>query len=188
MSHYKSNELNQNTVKEKIQIINGDNNKRRCLVFLDLFIKIFKKYQDDLKKDNSIDFDDMIIEGRKNLENQNLRYVIVDEFQDISQARAKLLSKIKKLNNAKLYCVGDDWQAINKFSGGDVTIFTLDFKKMFGHYERVDIDTTFRYGNLINNISSSFIQKNPTQLNKKVFSEFRIENCEVPKEQFVYIY
>ena len=102
----------------------------------------------------------MIIEGRKKLEKQNLKYVIVDEFQDISQARAKLLKKIKELNNAKLYCVGDDWQAINKFSGGDVTIFTLDFKKLFGHYERVDIDTTFRYGNIINNISSSFVQKN----------------------------
>jgi len=168
MSHYKSNELNEKKVKDKILTIIGDNNKRRCLVFLNLFIKIFNKYQADLKKDNSIDFDDMIIEGRKELQIQNLKYVIVDEFQDISQARAKFLKKIKELNHAKLYCVGDDWQAINKFSGGDVTIFTLDFKKLFGHYERVDIDTTFRYGNLINNISSEFIQKNPSQLEKKV--------------------
>ncbi len=179
MSHYKSNELDEKKVKEKIQIINGDNNKRRCLVFLNLFLEIFKKYQDDLKKDNSIDFDDMIIEGRKKLENQNLKYVIVDEFQDISQARAKLLKKIKEFNNAKLYCVGDDWQAINKFSGGDVTIFTLDFKRLFGHYERVDIDTTFRYGNIINNISSSFIQKNPSQLNKKVNPIKDIKNSSI---------
>ena len=168
MSHYKSNELNEKKVKDKILIINGDNNKRRCLVFLNLFIKIFNMYQEDLKKDNSIDFDDMIIEGRKELQIQNLKYVIVDEFQDISQSRAKLLVKIKELNNAKLYCVGDDWQAINKYAGGDVTIFTLDFKKLFGHYERVDIDTTFRYGNLINKISSEFVQKNPSQLQKKV--------------------
>ncbi len=168
MSHYKSNELNEKKVKDKILTIIGDNNKRRCLVFLNLFIKIFNKYQEDLKKDNSIDFDDMVIEGRKELQVQGLKYVIVDEFQDISQARAKFLKKIKELNNAKLYCVGDDWQAINKFNGGDVTIFTLDFKKLFGHYERVDIDTTFRYGNLINDISSEFIQKNPSQLEKKV--------------------
>tara|TARA_Y100000294_G_scaffold85604_1_gene80170 strand:+ start:129 stop:2990 length:2862 start_codon:yes stop_codon:yes gene_type:complete len=168
MSHYKSNELNEKKVKDKILAINGDNSKRRCLVFLNLFIKIFNKYQANLKKDNLIDYDDMIIEGRKELKTQNLKYVIVDEFQDISQARAKLLKKIKELNNAKLYCVGDDWQSINKHSGGDITIFTLDFKKLFGHYERVDIDTTFRYGNLINNISSEFIQKNPSQLEKKV--------------------
>ena len=179
MSHYKSNELNEKKVKEKIQVINGDNNKRRCLVFLNLFLQIFKKYQEDLKKENAIDFDDMIIEGRKKLEKQNLKYVIVDEFQDISQARAKLLKKIKELNNAKLYCVGDDWQAINKFSGGDVTIFTLDFKKLFGHYERVDIDTTFRYGNIINNISSSFVQKNPAQLNKKVTPIKDIKNSSI---------
>ncbi len=172
MSHYKSNELNEKKVKDKILTIIGDNNKRRCLVFLNLFIKIFNKYQADLKKDYSIDFDDMIIEGRKELQTQNLKYIIVDEFQDISQARAKFLRKIQEINQAKLYCVGDDWQAINKFSGGDVTIFTLDFKKLFGHYERVDIDTTFRYGNLINNISSQFIQKNPSQLEKKV-SPFR---------------
>ena len=179
MSHYKSNELNEKDVKEKIQIITGDNNKRRCLVFLNLFIKIFRKYQEDLKSDNAIDFDDMIIDGRKNLETQNLKYIIVDEFQDISQARAKLLKEIKDINNAKLYCVGDDWQAINKFSGGDVTIFTLDFKKMFGHYERVDIDTTFRYGNLINDISSTFIQKNPSQLNKKVTPQKDIKGSSI---------
>ena len=79
--------------------------------FFNLFLQIFKKYQEDLKKENAIDFDDMIIEGRKKLEKQNLKYVIVDEFQDISQARAKLLKKIKELNNAKLYC-GDDWQQL----------------------------------------------------------------------------
>lgn len=168
MSHYKSNELNEKKAKYKILTIIGDNNKRRCLVFLNLFIKIFNKYQSNLKKDNLIDYDDMIIEGRKNLKDESLKYVIVDEFQDISQARAKFLKKIKELNNAKLYCVGDDWQSINKHSGGDITIFTLDFKKLFGHFERIDIDTTFRYGNLINDISSEFIQKNPSQLKKKV--------------------
>tara|TARA_Y100000294_G_C8563825_1_gene340075 strand:+ start:99 stop:2942 length:2844 start_codon:yes stop_codon:yes gene_type:complete len=168
LSHYKSNELTEKQVKNKISSINGDNNKRRCLIFLELFIQIFNEYEAGLKKDNSIDFDDMIIEGRKQLENENFKYVIVDEFQDISQGRAKFLKKIKELNSAKLYCVGDDWQAINKFSGGDVTIFTLDFKNTFGHFELVDIDTTFRYGNLINNISSEFVQKNPSQFKKKV--------------------
>lgn len=168
LSHYKSNELTDEKVKNRIIRIVGDNNVRRCLVFLNLFLKIFNKYQSNLKDENSIDFDDMIIEGRKKLVKENFKYIIVDEFQDISQGRAKFLKAIKDINKSKLYCVGDDWQAINQFSGGDVTIFTLDFKNLFGHFERVDIDTTFRYGNLINNISSRFIQKNPTQLNKTV--------------------
>jgi DNA helicase IV len=168
LSHYKSNELTDKVIKNRIIVINGDNNKRRCLVFLELFLQIFEKYQSSLKKEKSIDFDDMIIEGRKKLEIENFKYVIVDEFQDISQGRAKFLKRIKELNNAKLFCVGDDWQAINQFSGGDVTIFTLDFENLYGYFERVDVDTTFRYGNLINNISSKFVQKNPSQLKKKV--------------------
>ena len=108
----------------------------------DLFLKIFGNYQNDLKKDKSIDFDDMIIEGREKLQIEDFKYVIVDEFQDISQGRAKFLKRIKERNNAKLYCVGDDWRAINQFSGGDVTIFTKDFENLYGHFERVDIDTT----------------------------------------------
>ena len=50
MAHFKSNELNEKKVKDKIFTINGDNNKKRCLVFLNLFIKIFDKYQSKLKK------------------------------------------------------------------------------------------------------------------------------------------
>ena len=168
LSHYKSNELAEKDIKNRILGVNGDNNKKRCLVFLDLFLKIFNNYQSDLKKDKSIDFDDMIIEGREKLQLEDFKYVIVDEFQDISQGRAKFLKRIKERNNAKLYCVGDDWQAINQFSGGDVTIFTKDFENLYGHFERVDIDTTFRYGKKINSISSDFVQKNPNQLKKTV--------------------
>ena len=65
LSHYKSNELTEKDIKNRILGVNGDNNKKRCLVFLDLFLKIFNNYQSDLKKDKSIDFDDMIIEGKR---------------------------------------------------------------------------------------------------------------------------
>jgi len=63
--------------------------------------------------------------------------------------------------------VGDDWQAIYQFACGDVSIFTKDFEKEYGAFERVDIDTTFRFGKKINLITSNFIQKNPNQLKKK---------------------
>ena len=168
MSHFKSNEYHIDDVKKKIFSIEGDNNKKRSLIFLNLFNKIFMEYEDNLRKENAIDFDDMIIEGRKQIKNDGYKYIIVDEFQDISQARAKLLKELKNTNNAKLYCVGDDWQAINQFNGGDISIFTKDFEKLFGFFERVDIDTTFRFGEKINELSSKFIQKNPSQLNKNM--------------------
>jgi len=168
LSHYKSNETNTEILEKKIISISGYNNQKRCLIFLKLFEEIFNEYQNNLINNNEIDYDDMIIKGKEKLKDEKYKYIIVDEFQDISQGRANFLKKLKEINNAKLYCVGDDWQSINQFSGGDVTIFSQDFKKIFGYCERVDIDKTFRYGKLLNNISSKFIQKNPSQLKKTV--------------------
>ena len=170
LSHYKSNELEIDDVKKKILLIKGSNNKNRASVFIYLFKKIYDAYHQILRNENSIDYDDMIIEGRKGIVNEGYKYILVDEFQDISQARSKLLQKIRKENKAKLYCVGDDWQAIYQFAGGDISIFTKDFEKEYGAFERVDIDRTFRFGKKINLITSSFIQKNPSQLRKKIHS------------------
>ena len=170
LSHYKSNELTIDDVKKKFILIIGDNNKKRAWIFIYLFKKIYDKYHQRLKDENSIDFDDMIIDGRKGIINEGYKYILVDEFQDISQARSKLLQKIQIENEAKLYCVGDDWQAIYQFAGGDISIFTKDFEKEYGAFERVDIDTTFRFGKKINLITSNFIQKNPNQLRKKIYS------------------
>ncbi len=170
LSHYKSNELKINDVRKKILLIKGNNNINRASVFINLFSKIYDKYHQRLKDENSIDWDDMIIEGRKRVINEGYKYILVDEFQDISQARSKLLQKIQMENEAKVYCVGDDWQAIYQFAGGDISIFTKDFKKEYGIFERVDIDSTFRFGEKINLITSNFIQKNPNQLRKKIYS------------------
>ena len=170
LSHYKSNELKIDDVRKKYLLIKGDNNQKRALIFIGLFKKIYDKYHQRLKDENSIDYDDMIIEGRKKVGNEGYKYILVDEFQDISQARSKLLQKIQMENEAKVYCVGDDWQAIYQFAGGDISIFTKDFKKEYGIFERVDIDSTFRFGKKINLLSSNFIQKNPSQLKKKIYS------------------
>tara|TARA_Y100000816_G_scaffold15421_1_gene10154 strand:- start:451 stop:3234 length:2784 start_codon:yes stop_codon:yes gene_type:complete len=168
MHHIKSNELNLDNIKKKVFNINEPLNQNRAVLFLDIFEKIFNFYQANLVKDNAIDFDDMIVLSREKITNENFKYVLVDEFQDISRARAKLLKKIKEENNCKLFCVGDDWQAIYRFVGGDISIFTKTFIKHFGYFERANIDTTFRYGENINNVSSGFIQKNPEQLTKSV--------------------
>ena len=146
LSHYKSNELKIDDVRKKYLLIKGDNNQKRALIFISLFKKIYDKYHQRLKDENSIDYDDMIIDGRKGIISEGYKYILVDEFQDISQARSKLLQKIQIENEAKLYCVGDDWQAIYQFAGSDISFFTKDFEKEYGTFERVDIDSTFRFG------------------------------------------
>ena len=70
-------------------------------------------------------------------------YVIVDEFQDISIGRYQLVKAIKETNpSCKLFCVGDDWQSIYRFSGSDIALFK-DFDKYFGYSEKSKIETTY---------------------------------------------
>ena len=92
----------------------------------------------------------------------------MDEFQDTSQARAKLiLSLLNQVPEAKLFCVGDDWQAIYRFAGSDISIFT-NFQEFFGYTKQTQLTKTFRSNQGIANVASGFIQKNESQLRKVV--------------------
>ena len=51
------------------------------------------------------------------------RLILVDEFQDISRLRMRFVERLAAANNATLFFVGDDWQAINRFAGADINIF-----------------------------------------------------------------
>lgn len=62
---------------------------------------------------------------------RKFRYVLIDEFQDISKARATLIGAIVSRNpDCRLFCVGDDWQSIYQFAGSDSSIFA-DFESHF---------------------------------------------------------
>ena len=70
-------------------------------------------------------------------------YIMVDEFQDISVGRAKLIKALKESNpDTQLFCVGDDWQAIYRFTGADINIMKIS--KSFGTSARTDLSKTFR--------------------------------------------
>lgn len=170
LRHVKLNELNFDDIKKKVFTINQPINQNRAALFIEIFERVYNLYESNLKEQNAVDYEDMITLSRKKIINENYKYILVDEFQDISKARARLLKKIKEENNSKLYCVGDDWQAIYGFIGGDINIFTKNFSKYFGFFESQAIDVTFRYGENINKVTSTFIKKNPDQLGKKVES------------------
>ena len=71
-------------------------------------------------------------------------YILVDEFQDISPSRAKLLKALlDRSPGAQLFAVGDDWQAIYRFGGSDIAVMR-EFGEHFGAFERIDLETTFR--------------------------------------------
>ena len=117
----------------------------------------------------------MIGQASKCLEKNKISYIfdyiMIDEFQDIGVGRFNLIDNIKKQNYySKTFCVGDDWQAIYRFAGGDINIL-FDFEKYFGdNSEKLFLTESFRLNSQLAKISNDFISKNPKQSSKKIHS------------------
>jgi DNA helicase-4 len=69
----------------------------------------------------------------------------------------------------KIYCVGDDWQSIYRFTGSDVSLMT-DFEKYFGYTTRLKLEVSNRFNDELAQITNEFIQQNPMQIKKAVRS------------------
>lgn len=98
------------------------------------------------------------------------RYIIVDEYQDLSALRQEFLRLLLESSQANLFAVGDDWQAIYGFSGSRVD-FTLNFRKFWGDFSLHRISKTYRFGPTLARLSSSFIMQDHTQIRKQIQSQ-----------------
>ena len=95
-------------------------------------------------------------------------YILVDEFQDISPARARLLKALlDSTAGSQLFAVGDDWQAIYRFGGSDIAVMR-EFGDRLGAFERIDLETTFRCSDRIAAVATDFVLRNPAQIRKTV--------------------
>lgn len=147
--------------------------KRRMEIFLSIVKPIYLHYEQKLRQIGDIDFNDMINlateivdQGKVDL---NYKYIIIDEYQDISKSRSLLIQKIKEKTNAKIMCVGDDWQSIYRFAGSDLNLFTK-FDEFFGKYKLIKIENTYRNSQELINIAGRFIMENPHQFTKNLKS------------------
>lgn len=134
---------------------------------------VYEQYQSVLKDNNEIDFEDMLGIATQCIKDGYLhpyKYVIVDEYQDISKSRFELLKAMRGSNHFKLFCVGDDWQSIYRFNGSNVS-YILDFERYWGPSEICKIETTYRFSGEILDISSDFIMKNPKQYRKSLIGK-----------------
>ena len=147
--------------------------RERADVFLSICQEVYRYYISRLREEEKIDFDDMILqatEAIKEVEGYRYKYVIVDEFQDISQSRTKLLQAILRHGDAKLFAVGDDWQAIYRFAGCDISIF-LQFERYFEDAKLNYITSTHRNSAELQTVVEPFITANPEQFIKHIRSE-----------------
>lgn len=135
---------------------------------------LLKAWKTALKEENAVDFSGLIHQAIIILEKGRFvspwKHILVDEFQDISPQRAALLAALRAQNkHTSLFAVGDDWQAIYRFSGAQLSLTTA-FHHYFGEGDRGDLDTTYRFNSRIGEIANRFIQQNPHQLVKPLNS------------------
>lgn len=154
----------------------------RTKLFLDICEQCFHEYSKRLKEKNAIDFEDMINDSAKIIHEQKVggkkldfKYIIVDEYQDISRQRFNLTKELSNLCNAKIVAVGDDWQSIYAYAGSDITLFT-HFKETFGYGLELSITKTYRNAQEVIDIAGGFIQKNTAQIRKALVSPKHIKN------------
>jgi DNA helicase IV len=107
---------------------------KRAKAFLSVFAPVFEEYQKRLG--DRIDFEDMILRAAHYAETNKyespFRHILVDEFQDISQSRARLVKALKAQHpDVRIFAVGDDWQSIFRFAGSDIHLMR-DFGEEFG--------------------------------------------------------
>ena len=154
----------------------------RSRLFLDICNECYLEYERWLNENNAVDFEDMINESAKILmevkemkQKLNFKYIIVDEYQDISRQRFDLTKALSEVTDAKIIAVGDDWQSIYAFSGSDITLFTK-FEEKMGYAKMLKIVKTYRNSQEVIDIAGNFIQKNTSQIRKKLISPKRIDN------------
>lgn len=139
--------------------------KHHC--FLKLVQTIITDYNNTLKKNKLIDYNDMINLATHLAIKQEFsyKYIIIDEYQDTSLNKCLLIKEIQKKTKSKLMAVGDDWQSIYQFTGSNLDIF-VNFKHYFKWAKIIKLRKSYRNSYELLKITKKFIQKNPQQISK----------------------
>ena len=137
----------------------------RSLAFIDIFALIQHRYEECLAAADERDFHDFINRATRYIGDRKwkpqYRYVLVDEFQDISAGRMALLRAFNE-TDVGYFLVGDDWQSIYRFTGSDVSLMS-GLGDQLGHVQQRTLTLTFRYNDGILEPSTKFIKANPQQ-------------------------
>ena len=173
----KSNRSTPESILETIkkdQASRPDFIERSRFMLYEIFMPMFNEYQKTLAEKKQIDYTDLILKAtdicEAGLYKKEYDMILVDEFQDISVDRFRLLQSLRRKEPlTKLYCVGDDWQSIFRFSGSDLSLFN-SFEEYFGYTEKCKIENTYRFGEPLIKLSSDFILANEFQVPKEVRS------------------
>ncbi len=141
-------------------------------------VEIYKKYDEEMKRNNAVDFDDIIKRTVELLqENEDIRkyyqnkfhYVLVDEYQDTNHAQF-VLTQLLSDGRQNIMVVGDDDQSIYRFRGATVENI-LDFDKTYPEASVVRLEQNYRSTGNILSAANSVIKNNPTRHQKRLWCD-----------------
>ena len=144
----------------------------------DVVFKVYKKYQELLKKNNSVDFDDLLIlpiklfdENKDVLEyyQDRFKYILIDEYQDTNKAQY-LLVKMISAKNKNICVVGDDSQSIYSFRNADYRNI-LNFEKDYKSCKVIKLEQNYRSTKTILNAANDVIKNNVYKKDKNLWTE-----------------
>lgn len=149
--------------------------------FYELCHSLYISYVKRLKKLKKEDFDGLLENASNKIKNknldeievfkkaniENLKYIFIDEFQDFSKIFYNLILSIESINDrAEIFCVGDDWQAINGYAGSDLDYF-LKFHEKFNNTKKLNISTNYRSSESIVKIGNALQRGNGQEAKAK---------------------
>jgi DNA helicase-2/ATP-dependent DNA helicase PcrA len=165
--------------KAKNELITSEQFSRQAHGYYEEIVaKTFKRYQAELKENNGLDFDDIIMFTADLFQRfpsvlekyqKQFRYILVDEYQDTNRAQYILINLLAS-KHRNLCVVGDDWQSIYKFRGADIKNI-LNFEKDYPEAKIIHLEQNYRSTQVILDAAYGVISKNINRKDKKLWTE-----------------
>ena len=140
--------------------------------------KVYREYQDTLKKSNALDFDDIIVKTVELFKScpevlynyqERFRYIMVDEYQDTNTAQFELIRLLAD-GYRNLCVVGDDDQSIYKFRGANIRNI-LDYEKIYPDAKVIKLEQNYRSTQNILDAANAVIRNNRGRKEKALWTE-----------------
>ena len=138
----------------------------------------YKSYQEQLKSNNALDFDDLLFKTVELFTNNpdileqyrnRFKYIMVDEYQDTNTVQFKFISLLAG-EHRNLCVVGDDDQSIYKFRGANIKNI-LNFEKVFSDARVIKLEQNYRSTQTILNAANEVIKNNTERKDKKLWTD-----------------
>ena len=164
IQHMRQNNIDVDGMRE-LNERRGGKHVGRNREMLQLVEPLYNAYLDNFRTTQGIDFPGMIIDAircvRRNDYRHPYKYVLIDEYQDMSRPRYELIRALREQSDFTLFCVGDDWQSIYRFAGSDIHLI-LDFAEIWrdwGPTHMFQITTTRRFRQSLIEASGKFVMQ-----------------------------